>query len=203
MSPSPETKRPLILASGSPRRRDLLENAGISFEIEPADIPEQHAPGETPVPFATRLAREKALTVAKRVGPVPRRFVLGGDTIVVLDEELLGKPRNAAHAEQLLGRLVGRRHCVVTAMAVAASDDLVVNDIAVTSFVTMREASVDEIRAYVATGEPLDKAGAYAVQGLGRRFIESIEGSETNVIGLPVEETLLLLERAGARVTRS
>jgi septum formation protein len=183
----------LILASESPRRRELLARAGVAVEVIPADIPERELPGEKPGDFAVRLATEKALAVARRVGPVPRRRVLGADTIVVVGDAILGKPRDALHAERLLARLVGRSHEVITAVALAVSDTLEVRTTAVASRVTMRQASAAELRAYVATGEPLDKAGAYAIQGGGRRFIRELEGSESNVIGLPVEETLALL----------
>ena len=193
-----EESLPLILASASPRRRDLLARAGLRFEVRPADLLEQAQPGETPAEQAGRLAREKALTVARQVGGPPRRVVLGADTIVVIDGEALGKPEDPEHAVALLGRLVGRRHHVVTAVAIAASDTLEVRHTAVESGVLMRPATEQELRDYVATGESLDKAGAYAAQGEGRRFIERIEGSESNVIGLPMEETLDLLRRASA-----
>jgi septum formation protein len=188
---------PLILASASPRRRDLLRRAGIAFEVIAAGVPEHGQSGEKPGDFATRLAAEKALAVARRVGPSPRRRVLGADTIVVVDEAILGKPRDPEHAVQLLERLVGRTHEVITAVAVAASDTLEVRTTAVTTRVRMRPAAPAELRAYVAGGEPLDKAGAYAIQGDGRRFVTHVEGSESNVIGLPVEETLALLAAAG------
>ena len=187
---------PLILASASPRRRDLLARAGIPLEVQPADIPEVPEPGETPVAFAVRLARDKALEVARRVGPAPRRWVLGADTIVVLDGECLGKPRDAEHAVELLERLTGRSHSVVTGVAVAASDTLAVHHTSVESRVEMRDVGREELVAYVATGESMDKAGGYAVQGGARSFVTRIDGSSTNVIGLPVDETLALLERA-------
>jgi septum formation protein len=190
---------PLVLASGSPRRRDLLTRAGVAFEVQPADIPEDARPGESAAQHAERLAREKALTVARRLGPEPARWVLGADTVVVVDDRLLGKPRDPEHAVELLGQLVGRRHTVVTAVALVASDSLAPRSFAAASRVLMRPAREAELRAYVASGEPLDKAGAYAAQGEGRRFIDRIEGSETNVIGLPLEETLALLAEAGAR----
>jgi len=183
----------LILASASPRRRQLLARAGIAFEVIPADIPEHGRSGEKPGEFAVRIAAEKALAVAGRVGPAPRRQVLGADTIVVVDDAILGKPRDAEHAVQLLERLVGRSHQVITAVALAASDTLEVRTTAVTTRVTMRSAAAEELRAYVATGEPLDKAGAYAIQGGGRNLIEEVDGSESNVVGLPLEETLALL----------
>jgi septum formation protein len=187
----------LILASASPRRRQLLARAGIAFEVIPADIPEHGRPSEKPGEFAARVAAEKALTVARQVGPSPRRQVLGADTIVVIDDAILGKPRDAEHAVRLLERLVGRSHEVITAVAVAASDTLEIRTTSVTTRVTMRPAAAEELRTYVATGEPLDKAGAYALQGGGRNFIEKVDGSESNVIGLPLEETLALLGAAG------
>jgi len=202
---APATKGPkdggtdarLILASGSPRRRDLLGQVGVPIDIRPADIAELRHPGEAPV--ALRMACEKALAVAGRVGPAPVRWVLGADTIVTLDGDVLGKPENSAHSIELLSRLVGRRHSVITAVALVASDALDPRTLHVTSDVTMRPADLKEIREYVATGEPLDKAGGYAAQGEGRRFIERIDGSESNVIGLPLDETLSLLRDAGFR----
>ena len=191
------TSLPLILASASPRRRDLLQRAGVTFEVKPADVDETARPGESPRASAQRLARTKALAVAQRVGAEPPRLVLGADTLVVVDGEAMGKPTDAEHAVALLTRLVGRRHRVITAVAVVSSDTLQVRHIAVESDVVMRSIDEPELRAYVATGEGLDKAGAYAAQGEGRRLIETIEGSETNVIGLPVKETLALLEAAG------
>jgi septum formation protein len=187
---------PLILASASPRRSDLLRRAGIRFEVCPADIPEIEQPGETPVAFAQRLAHSKALTVAERIGASPPRLVLGADTIVVLNGEVLGKPRDSDHALELLERLAGREHSVVTAVALVASDTLQVRQVAVTSRVELRAVGRDELIAYVATGESLDKAGGYAVQGGARSFVTQIHGSETNVIGLPLDETLDLLGEA-------
>jgi len=188
----------LVLASASPRRRELLARAGVRFEVIPAGIDENVRPGESPAQLAGRLAREKALAVASRVGPDPARFVLGADTIVVLGESVLGKPRDPRDAEAMLSRLVGRTHRVITAVVVARSYDLGWRACTVESRVRMRPAELEEIRAYVATGEPLDKAGAYAVQGRGRRFVAEIAGSESNVIGLPLDETLDLLREAGA-----
>ena len=191
---------PLVLGSGSPRRRELLTRAGIAFEVLPADIDEIAEVGEEPAAFALRLAREKAHAVAMRVGAAPRRLVLGADTIVVIDADVLGKPTDPEDAVRLLSRLVGREHRVLTAVAVIASDRLAhAATCVVTSRVSMRPASDEEIRHYVATGEPLDKAGAYAAQGEGRRFVERIDGSESNVIGLPIDETLALLRESGMR----
>jgi septum formation protein len=191
---------PLVLASASPRRSDLLRGAGIRFEVRPADIPEIEQPGEAPVAFAQRLAHSKALAVAERVGASPPRLVLGADTIVVLNGEVLGKPRDSDHALELLERLTGREHSVVTAVALVVSDTLQVRQTVVTSRVEMRAVGRDELIAYVATGESLDKAGGYAVQGGARSFVTRIHGSETNVIGLPLDETLDLLAEAAQRL---
>ena len=188
---------PLVLASRSPRRHALLTSAGLAFESLPADLPEEARPGETPRALVERLAAEKAAAVAQRLGPGPRRVVLGSDTVVVLGDEILGKPRHAEEAVAMLARLAGRTHVVWTGVAVVESDTGATLRLAVASRVTLRAAPEAELRAYVATGEPLDKAGAYAFQGEGRRFVERVEGSETNVIGLPLEETLALLRRAG------
>jgi septum formation protein len=189
--------RPLILASASPRRRELLAGAGVAFEVVPAEVPEERRPGETPAAFATRLAREKADAVAGRNDRVAPRLVLGADTIVVLGDEVLGKPDDAGHAVELLERLAGREHRVLTAVAVVESGSGRCFQALVESRVTLRSASTQELRRYVASGEPLDKAGAYALQGEGRRFVTRVEGSESNVIGLPLEETLALLRAAG------
>jgi septum formation protein len=190
---------PIVLASGSPRRRALLREAGVAFEVVPPRVEEKAEPGEAPEALARRLAEEKAVEVAGRVGPAPERLVLGADTIVVVDGEVLGKPDDAAHAVGLLERILGREHEVITGVAVASSATLRTESDVVRSRVVMCAATRAEIEAYVATGESLDKAGAYALQGEGRRFVSRVEGSESNVIGLPVEETRALLRRAGAR----
>ncbi len=191
--PAPE----LILASASPRRRMLLAEAGVAFTVMPADLDERAQPGESPRALVGRLATEKAGAVARRLGAEPRRLVLGSDTIVVIDEDVLGKPRDGDHAVELLGRILGRRHTVLTGVALVDAATGAVRSTCVASDVVMRTASDAEIRAYVAGGEPLDKAGAYALQGEGRKFVERVIGSETNVIGLPMDETLALLRDAG------
>jgi septum formation protein len=188
---------PLILASASPRRRELLARAGVRFEVTPADVHEERRPGESASALVLRLAREKALAVARRVGSAPARWVLGADTVVTLEDDVLGKPSDAEHAVELLQRLVGRTHRVLTGVALAASADLAVRATLVESRVVMRRAEAAELRSYVAGGESLDKAGAYAAQGEGRRLIVAIDGSETNVIGLPLDETLALLRGVG------
>jgi septum formation protein len=188
---------PLLLASASPRRRTLLARAGLDFEVQPADVDESLLPGETPREHAARLAEAKARAVAGTLGSAPPRIVLGADTIVVLGDRILGKPTDADHAIAMLEDLVGRTHRVITAVAVLRSDDCALHRACVESRVSMRPAQREEIRRYVASGEPLDKAGAYAVQGEGRRFVTRVEGSESNVIGLPLDETLALLRAAG------
>ena len=175
----------------------LLGEAGLVFEVHPPNVAETLRPSEDAPDAVARLAREKALSVAEQLGASAQRVVLGADTIVVLDDTILGKPRDAEHAERMLARLCGRTHRVITGVAVARSDTMEVRELQVESWVAMRTAPPAEIRAYVATGEPLDKAGAYAVQGEGRRFVSRVDGSESNVIGLPVEETLALLRSEG------
>jgi septum formation protein len=185
-----------VLASRSPRRRALLAAAGLRFEIRHADVDETHRGDEAAGAYAERLAQEKALAVARRHGTADC-VVLGADTVVVLDDAILGKPVDDAHAETLLARLCGRTHRVITAVALVVDDPRDVRALRVESRVTMRSASGEEIRAYVALGESRDKAGAYALQGEGRRLVERVEGSESNVIGLPLDETLALLRGAG------
>jgi septum formation protein len=190
----------LVLASASPRRSALLERAGLAFEVWPAGVDESARPDEPPEALVERLALAKARAVAERLGGGPGRLVLGSDTVVVLGEAVLGKPRDPDHAVALLSSLVGRTHRVLSGVALVESDGPLTASFAVESRVRMRAAGEDEIRAYVATGEPLDKAGAYAVQGRGRRFVTAIEGSESNVIGLPLGPTLALLSEAGLAV---
>ena len=185
---------PLVLASRSPRRHQLLREAGIAFEALPVDLDETPTPGEGAEATVVRLAREKALAGAERVAP--GRLVLGSDTGVILEDRLFGKPTDAEDAVRVLETLLGRTHRVTTAVALAESGSGRVWSCAVSTEVTMREAPRDEVESYVATGEPMDKAGGYGFQGEGRRFVTRIEGSATNVIGLPLDETRALLERA-------
>ncbi len=188
---------PLVLASGSPRRRELLANAGIALEVIPADTEEAKRPGESPREEMERLAQEKATAVAVRIGPDPARVVLGSDTGVVIDGEVLGKPEDVEDAVRMLTRLQSRTHSVMTGVAISRSDTLQGESFCIETKVKFRSAGEEEIRAYVAGGEPMDKAGAYAIQGEGRQFIAATRGSETNVIGLPVDETLEALARLG------
>jgi septum formation protein len=181
----------LVLASASPRRRELLTAAGVSFDVEPADIDETRLADEAPGTYVLRLARQKAEAVAARH---PQRAVLGADTIVVLGEIVLGKPRDAAEAAAMLRQLSGRAHDVMTGVALVANGQT--HALVETTSVWMAEISRADIDWYVASGEPLDKAGAYAIQGLASRFIPRIEGAYSNVVGLPVVTVMELMRRA-------
>jgi septum formation protein len=186
----------IVLASASPRRRELLTQAGVAHVVVPADVDESEVAGETPLEMSRRLAHLKASTVARRLGKGHGGLVLGSDTIVVLGDVVFGKPADAADAVRLLQQLVGRTHIVITAVAIVDSLDLRTWQCAVESEVTLRDADDDELERYVATGEPLDKAGAYAIQGEGRSLVAGLSGSRTNVIGLPLDEALALLAQA-------
>jgi septum formation protein len=190
----------LILASASPRRRELLAQAGYRFQVDPSSVLEQRQPGEDGIRLATRLAREKAEDVFARqrsaTGPL---MVLGADTIVVCDEEILGKPEDAADAARMLTLLSGRTHHVVTGVAVAWKPGSVEVAAEVTQ-VTMKTLSSEEVAAYVAGGEPMDKAGAYAIQGYAGRWIPRISGCYFNVVGLPLALVSSLLEEIERRL---
>ena len=185
----------IVLASASPRRSELLELAGVSFRVAPADIPEEPLPGEEAVAHALRLAEEKARTAAGR--ETSGQFFIGADTIVVLDGRIMGKPVDAADAVQMLSDLSGQTHEVVTAYAVLDKQSGVCIKRAVRTQVLFKSLSQQEIGDYVKTGCPLDKAGAYAIQGGAAHFVREIHGSYTNVVGLPtceLVETLHQLE---------
>jgi septum formation protein len=190
-----EVRRRLILASTSPRRRRLLEEAGFDFDVHAPRVREVPLPNETPDFTAQRLAREKAQSIA--AGYDGDSCVLGADTTVVLDSSSLGKPRDGMEAVEMLRRLSGRTHCVLTGYALVVPGSVRVVVGLVESRVRMREISIDEAHGYVATGEPLDKAGAYALQGIGEKFVEAVEGSRSNVIGLPIEAVVPRLEELG------
>ena len=184
----------VILASQSPRRRDLLDLIGITHVVRPADIDEAVLPDEAPIPHCERLARSKAATLAVRS---PDAVVIAADTIVVLDGEILGKPADGGEARATLARLSGRTHTVHTAMAVALGGQTVS---AVESVqVTFRPLTADEIAAYVATGEPMDKAGAYGIQGFGATIVERIDGDYFSVMGLGLRRLVALLAELGLR----
>ena len=192
----------LILASASPRRAELLTQIGVSFTIRPADIDERLVEGEGPAAYVLRLAGTKARAVAKYAGGRHSgarhsgngSFVLGADTIVVVDEEVLGKPANTLDAAAMLTKLAGREHQVITGVALAAAPQgNELKSFVVRTKVRFRQLTEEEISAYVRSGEPMDKAGAYGIQGLGGVLVESIEGNYSTVVGLPLAETFELL----------
>jgi septum formation protein len=194
----------LVLASASPRRQELLRNTGIPFVVQPIDIPEVPRPAEAPRAFAERMAREKALTVFRQR---PDDFVLGADTIVIVDAEILGKPRDAADAARMLRLLSGRRHQVTTGVCLLGPQSETENRQLETGFedvrsettiVTVAALSDDDIRSYISTGEPMDKAGAYAIQSRASRWIPYIDGDYFNVVGLPVALVYRMLREHSA-----
>ena len=182
----------LILASASPRRREILLAAGIAHVVDAANVDETPLSGEEPHAYAERLARAKASAVASRQ---PGGTVIGADTVVVIDDQILGKPIDAADARRMLEQLAGRDHVVLTAVAVAR-DGQVQSAVAETQ-VSMRVLTPAEIAAYVDTGEPMDKAGAYAIQGGAAGFITRIFGDFDNVVGLPMAAVRRLLSAVG------
>jgi septum formation protein len=181
----------IVLASASPRRAEILAALGIPFEVVPSAVAEILQPGEDGVSAASRLAREKARDVGRAVSAP----VLAADTLVFLGSEILGKPADAADARRMLALLSGKTHSVVTGVALLFEG--VLREENAISRVRFAGLSPEEIDWYAATGEPMDKAGAYAVQGAGARFVESIEGSPSNVIGLPARAVYALLRQAG------
>jgi len=183
----------LILASASPRRSQLLRNAGTTFTVDPAHVPEQSLPGEAPLHYAQRLARDKACAVFARH---PDDVVLGADTIVVADEHLLEKPQDDADAARMLRLLSGRTHQVITGVClVAVGFEQTEVEITEVRFSPLSDA---EIAEYVATHEPMDKAGAYAIQGKASRWVERIDGCYFNVVGLPVARVYRMMRRLAA-----
>ena len=195
----------LVLASASPRRRELLAQAGYKFDVRPAHIPEDPLPGEDPIVYVTRLAREKAEAVYRELaadsdpekdrGDGNSLAVLGADTTVTLDNTILGKPEDAADAARMLRQLSGRTHRVITGVAVVtAKGAQVAAEATAVRFLTLSDAEID---GYVASGEPVDKAGAYAIQGRAARWIPRIEGCYFNVMGLPLALVSTLLESCG------
>ncbi|MDO9585279.1 MAG: Maf family protein [Syntrophales bacterium] len=185
----------LILASESPRRIELLRLMGLDFEVMPSSIEEMPQKGESPVEHVLGLSRQKANAISSRY---PDVWILGADTIVVVNGEMMGKPAHASEAREMLARLSGREHYVHTGFTIARKTaDVLLGDV-VTSSVLFKNISEEEINWYVRTEEPYDKAGGYAVQGAGAMFIREIHGSYTNVIGLPLCEAVSLLKRAGA-----
>jgi septum formation protein len=184
----------LILASASPRRQELLRSVGLNFKIIPAHINENCLAGESPRQHVKRLAREKAMVIAKKY---PEAWVLGADTIVVIDGIVLGKPENKTQARKMLQKLSGREHKVFTGFTIAHVSAEIYRTKVIQSAVQFKKISPEEMEWYVASDEPYDKAGGYAVQGQGACFIQSIRGSYTNVIGLPLCEVLEELKSFG------
>ncbi len=182
----------IVLASASPRRQELLRNAGIDFIVQPANIEEVRRAGETPTDFAERMAREKAQAVRKSLR---EEWILAADTIVVVAGEVLGKPTDDEDATCMLRLLAGREHQVITAVCLLGADfEDVRSESTTVYFSPMSDA---EIRDYIATGEPMDKAGAYAIQGIASRWISKIEGDYSNVVGLPVDLVWRMLREHG------
>ena len=190
---------PLILASTSPRRRELLAQLGVLFEVIAVDVDESCRAGEAPEDYVLRIARDKAragVRAARRSAPL----VLGADTVVVIDGEILQKPAGRDGALAMLARLSGRTHRVLSGVALAGRcEDARMSD----SEVTFREIGARERSAYWETGEPVDKAGGYAIQGLGAAFVRRLQGSYSGVVGLPLYETAEMLARCGFTFDRA
>ncbi len=184
----------LILASSSPRRRELLASIGLQFDVIPSNVPEQRDPNETPEEYVARLSREKARAVAAQHGD---RWVLAADTTVVLGEQLLEKPLDPRDAARMLAAIAGQTHVVFTGVTLHREKPPYADTHVAMSEVRMLPLAAEDIEWYVGTGEPLDKAGAYAAQGIGAMFIESIHGSYTNVVGLPLALLFQMLRKAG------
>jgi septum formation protein len=190
----------LILASASPRRSDLLQQAGFTFAIQPAHINEDPHPNEPPSRYVERLAREKAQAIFSATADKTNLYVLGADTTVTIDDEILGKPENPADATRMLRQLSGRTHAVITGVALVSVQGT--QSFIETTQVTMHALTDQQIANYIATGEPMDKAGAYGIQGAASAFIASINGVEfdrtaeyTNVVGLPIPQVKALLQK--------
>lgn len=187
----------IILASNSPRRRELLDNAGIAYAADPADVDESRLPDEPPERYAVRLALDKALATASRHGA---GLVVGADTIVVVDGQILGKPSSEADAARMLRMLSGRVHEVITGVAVvdaAGGGRITASE---TTRVKMRKLAPCVIDSYVRSGEPMDKAGGYGIQGRASLFVESVRGCYFNVVGLPMARLGIMLEEMGVHL---
>ncbi len=185
----------LILASASPRRQELLASAGIAFEIIPSEADERTREGESPEEYVRRLAREKAADVAEKHR---HRWVLAADTTVVINGSILGKPKDLPEAREMLERLSGQEHRVITGYCILHSSSRETREGRVITRVRFKSLSPEEIQWYLDTGEPFDKAGAYAVQGKAAFMVKEIRGSYTNVVGLPLCEVIEVLEELGA-----
>lgn len=188
-------EKPIILASNSPRRQELLKQIGLAFSVDPADVDERVLPGEAAEAYAIRVAHDKARVAAGRAG---RGIVIAADTIVVLDDEILGKPADSRDAERMLTLLSGRMHRVITGLVVMDAATGSRRAVAAITQVWFRDLASSEIAAYAATGEPLDKAGAYGIQGKGTLLVHKIEGCYFNVVGLPLALLGQMLREFGA-----
>lgn len=196
--PAMTDREPIVLASASPRRRKMLAEAGIAFEVIPANVDETTLPGETPQEYAVRAAGEKGLAVAARLAREDRRpWILAADTVVVLDEAILHKPTDRVEAAEMLRRLSGRTHVVITGWTVGRHESQWIAHQEATA-VTFHSLTEDEIQGYVATGEGMDKAGAYAIQEIGAFLVSRVEGDYFNVVGLPISRVLRALTEVGA-----
>lgn len=185
----------LYLASKSPRRRELLAQLGLVFECIEGSVDESVLDGETPQDYVLRLAKAKAVSGQDNLVVPSHIPILGSDTSVVIDNQILGKPRDEQEAVAMLARLSGRSHMVYTAVAIKHNRDI--KSVCCATKVFFAAMTASQINSYVATGEPMDKAGAYGIQGLGGRYIKKIEGSYTSVVGLPLYETSMLLTECG------
>ncbi len=183
----------LVLASASPRRRELLQQIGLKFQVIPSQAEEHILAGETPEEHVVRLSLDKATEVANR-NNIAGRWFIGSDTIVLYNNQILGKPRDEAHAKEMLKQLSGREHRVLSGYAIIDRQTGEQRAEAVSTKVWFRQLTEGEITGYIATGEPADKAGAYAIQGLGVCFVARIEGSYTNVVGLPLCKLTLAMK---------
>ncbi len=189
-----KTCKPLILASASPRRQQFLTDLGLNFTCLPADIDETPNPGETPTAFALRMAQAKAEAIARQY---PHAYVIGSDTVVTVDNRILGKPADAAHALKILRSLQGKTHQVITGLSLICLQDNCNENLTRTTDVTFQTFTDSILLAYIKTGEPMDKAGAYGIQGRGGFLVRTIQGSCSNVIGLPISTCTSLLLQYG------
>ena len=194
---SVSAQKPLILGSASPRRREILSGLGLPIFVLPADVDESVRPGEAPGTYLERIVGDKLGRITERLGAREGAAILVADTSVIVDEDILGKPADVTDAVRLLTRLCGRMHRVLTRYAIGLPSGALVAARTVTTEVWLRAASTDEIAAYARSGEGLDKAGAYAAQGVGAFLVERMNGSYTNVVGLPACEVVLDLKEHG------
>ena len=186
----------LVLASSSPRRKELLESVGIKFEVITPTSDESSLDKENPDDYAIRLSSEKALSVSKNLDG--NTLVIGADTIVIVDNEILGKPKDEEEAKIMLGKISGRAHHVLTAFSIIKPEHSILHRHIVGTEVVVKTLEPHEIEGYIKTGEPMDKAGAYGIQGVGAFMVKEIRGSYTNVVGLPLVELVEALTKLGA-----